>query len=255
MEYYQIIISAFLSLIILSLSIALYRSSKETQNLRKQLNNFKGQTEDELYSRGKFSELGLMSAGMTHEISNPLSIILGRITQLLRIEPSHDHKEEIKKGLQQIEKNAERISSILKSVREYIYKNDEQTEEFISLREILDSILVFYGQRLKNHSIELRLKDIDNVYVSGHKGQFEQALLNLISNSFDAIDKLNEKWIEISATKSGDSVQIFVKDSGFGIPASVREHMLEPFFTTKKNKGTGLGLSLVSGIAKKHGGN
>jgi C4-dicarboxylate-specific signal transduction histidine kinase len=254
MENYQIIISAFFILMTITLAFALFRKSKEANNLRDQLKQFKGQTDDELYSRGKFSELGLMSAGITHEISNPLSIIVGRITQLMRIDPSPEKKAELQKGLEQIKTNAERISSILKSVREYIYRNDEQTEDFISLREIINSVLMFYGQRLKNHGIELRLKDIENIYVSGHKGQFEQALLNLISNSFDAIDNLKEKWIEISAEKSGDNVQIFVKDSGFGIPAEVREHILDPFFTTKKNKGSGLGLSLVKGIAEKHGG-
>lgn len=214
------------------------------------MQSLRGESEDEMYGRGKFSELGLMSAGITHEISNPLSIISGRVTQLMRLTDS----PELQKGLKQIEENADRITRIIKAVREYIYRKEDLDEDYVSLKEIIDNVLVFYGQRLKNHGIDLRIKNIDRIYVRGHKGQYEQAILNLISNSFDAIDGLDEKWIEISAENHNDHVQIFVKDSGFGIPLEVREKMLEPFFSTKKGKGSGLGLSLVSGIAHKNGG-
>jgi C4-dicarboxylate-specific signal transduction histidine kinase len=254
MENYQTIIFSFFILLTGILIFALFKRTNEIKALKSQLKGFKGSSEDELLSRGKFSELGLMSAGITHEISNPLSIILGRITQLLRIDPSPGKKAELEKGLMQIKTNAERIGTIIESVREYIYRNDEQKEDFISLKELINNVLVFFGQRLKNHGVDLRFKDIEKVYVSGHKGQFEQALLNLITNSFDAIDDKKEKWIEISAVKHEDKVQILVKDSGHGIAEEVRSKMLEPFYTTKKNKGSGLGLSLVKGIAEKHGG-
>ena len=254
MENYQIIIYALLFIIITFLTLGLLMKSKEINNLKEQLTNIRGQSDGEIYGRGKFTELGLMSAGITHEISNPLTIILGRITKISRMELSSSNKQEIEKGLEQIKTNAERIASIIQSVRKYIYRNDEETEEYISLTEIINDVLVFYGQRLKNHGIELRLKNVEKVYVSGHKGQFEQALLNLISNSFDAIDNLDEKWIEISAMKTNDKVQIYIKDSGHGIPSEVRSKMLNPFYTTKTNKGSGLGLSLVKGIVQKHGG-
>ncbi len=254
MENYQIIIYTISFLLIVFLATGLCRKTNEVKNLKDQLNKARGQSDDELFGRGKFTELGLMSAGITHEISNPLSIIIGRITQLLRIELTADKKAEVEKGLLQIKSNAERIGTIIESVREYIYRNNEQTEDFISLEEMINNVLVFIGQRLKNHGVELRFKDIEQVYVSGHKGQFEQALLNLITNSFDAIDNQKEKWIEISATKSEDKVQIVVRDSGHGIAEEVRSKMLEPFYTTKKNKGSGLGLAFVKGIAEKHGG-
>ncbi len=254
MENYHIIIYIFLLILITSLSVGLFQKSKEANHLTEQLKKIQCQSEEELYHRGKFSELGLMSAGITHEISNPLTIILGHITQLSKMDFSPEKKPEFLKSLDQIKGNAERIASIIKSIREYIYRNDAQTEEFISLTEIIDKALVFYGQRLKNHGIDLRLKDVANIYISGHKGQFEQAILNLISNAFDAVDGLHEKWIEISAVKNDDNVEIYVMDSGRGISSEVRRNMLDPFYTTKKNKGSGLGLSLVRGIAKNHGG-
>ncbi len=254
MENYQIIIYTVSFILIISLAVGLLRQTKEARNLKEQLKNIRGQSDDELYGRGKFTELGLMSAGITHEISNPLTVILGRITKLSRTDLNSSNKPEIEKGLEQIKKNAEKIASIIQSVRDYIYRNDEVTEDYISLKEIINDVLVFYGQRLKNHGIELRFKNVENVYISGHKGQFEQALLNLITNSFDAIDNLKEKWIEISALKTDDNVQIYVKDSGHGIPSEIRNKMLDPFYTTKTKKGSGLGLTLVKGIAQKHGG-
>ncbi|MCM2349438.1 MAG: HAMP domain-containing histidine kinase [Bacteriovoracaceae bacterium] len=254
MENYQIIIYAVSFIIISFLGIGLVRKTNEAKNLKEQLKIIRGQSDDELFGRGKFTELGLMSAGITHEISNPLTVILGHVTRLSRMDLNDKNKPDIKKSLDQIKKNAERISSIIQSVREYIYRNDEETEEYISLTEIIHAVLVFYGQRLKNHGIEFRLKNVDKIYISGHKGQFEQALLNLISNAFDAVDNLDEKWIEVSAIKTNDNVQIYVRDSGQGIPSEIQSKMLNPFYTTKKNKGSGLGLSLVKAIAQKHGG-
>lgn len=232
-----------------------YRREKQCSiNFLKQLDSFKGQTDDEIYGRGKFSELGMMTAGITHEISNPLSVIVGKVSQMLKRDSYSLNPEDLKNGLELIQSNAERITTIINSVREYIYSNKDKNEDFISLKEIIDDVLVFYGQRLKNHGIKLHLNNINKVYLSGHKGQLEQAFLNLLSNSFDAVDNLPEKWIEISAVLTNENIQVYVKDSGHGIPKEVSSKMLDPFFSTKKEKGTGLGLSLIRGIAQKHGG-
>lgn len=243
-----------LSLTTLTLFVILRNNRREVRILKEKVTQFEGQSQEDLYGKGKFSALGTLSAGITHEISSPLTVILGRVTKLKRTKFSELKQEDYEKGLEQIDKQAERISTIIQSIREYIYRDEKSVEDVISLKEIIDNVLVFYGQRLKNHGIELRLKDIDTIYVSGHKGQYEQAILNLISNSFDAIDELPEKWIEITALKSDDGVQIIIRDSGTGISADIQKKMLEPFYSTKKEKGTGLGLTLVKGIAERHGG-
>ncbi len=226
---------------------------KKSRKLYQQLTKLTGQTDTDMYGMGKLSELGLMTAGITHEIGNPLAVIHGRSAQLLRSENFND-KDKVEKGLLQIKSSADRIATIIQSVREYIYRNEDSVEEFIPLQEIIDNVLVFCGQRLKNHGVELRIKDVKNKVVAGHKGQYEQAILNLINNSFDAIDHLTEKWIEVYATHAENKVQIFFIDSGKGIPVDVRDKMLDPFYSTKEGKGTGLGLTLVKGIAQNHGG-
>lgn len=247
---------AIISLLLTSsiLGFYLFKENKKSQTLERQIKNIRGENEKEVFGRGKFSELGLLVAGITHEISNPLSIILGRLTQMKRMKDSPEKDEKFQEGLVQIEKNVDRITKIIQSVRTYIYRDDERIDEYVSLREVIDNVLLFYGERLKNHGVELRLKDVDKVYVRGNKGQYEQALLNLISNAFDAVSALPEKWIEISASKDLETVDILVTDAGKGIPLAIRTKMLDPFFSTKNGKGTGLGLSLVSGIALKNGG-
>lgn len=255
MRNYNLFSYGAILILLISIGYAFILQKRETKKLRQQLKELIGKPSDDVNALGKFSEFGLIAAGMTHEISNPLSVILIKVGQLMKsVQSNERHPLDLEYGLNQIKSNAERIKTIIKSVREYIYQIEGSPEDFIPLREIIDNALVFYGQRLKNHGIELRLKNIDNVYISGQKGQYEQAILTLLSNSFDAIDHLPEKWIEISALNAKDNVQIIIKDSGPGIPVNVRQKMLEPFFTTKKDKGTGLGLSLVRGIAKNNGG-
>ena len=79
--------------------------------------------------------------------------------------------------------------------------------------------------------------------------------MNLFNNAFDAIEFLPDKWIELSGQETTDSVKLFVKDSGRGIPEDIAQRIMEPFFTTKKSgRGTGLGLALSKGIVEKHGG-
>lgn len=253
MEANELLLFILFPVIIGILLAALISEKRRGRRFTQQMTAYKGKSEEEMINMGKYSELGLMSAGIAHEISNPLSIILGRVEHLLKRAPTSD-KESLLKGVEQVQAQAERIAHIIQGWRKYIYRNESHIEDFISLKDIIDDVSIFCGQRLKNHGIELRLKNLDGIFVSGHKGQFEQAILNLITNSFDAIDHLSDKWIEISAKKSDDTIQIFFKDSGLGIPDDVQEKMLDPFFSTKQGKGTGLGLTLVRGIAQRHGG-
>ena len=211
--------------------------------------------EEDLLGKAKFFELGMMSAGIAHEINNPLTIIQARTTQLLRIYRNPDQQKELAHGLQQILYTTERIDRTIKGVRNVFYQQDQLPYERLELKSILDNVLVFCGQRLKNHGIELRMIDVEGVYLRGHEVQLEQVFVNLINNSLDAVDGLKEKWIEISTVKKAGYVDIYLKDSGDGIPSDVVDHMMEPFFSTKGNKGTGLGLTLISAILHKHAGN
>ncbi len=168
-------------------------------------------------------------------------------------DPAKQH--ELGEGLQQILYTSERINRTVQGIREFIRQDDKSPDQEIPLKKIIDDVLAFCGQRMKNHGVNLRFYNIDQFKVIGNKVQIEQIFLNLLNNAFDAIEFLSDKWIEISAHDANDKLQIFVKDSGLGIPAEIATKMMEPFYSTKDaGKGTGLGLALASGIAEKHGG-
>ncbi len=220
--------------------------------------HLKSMTEDrnsKLFQQSKYSELGMMSAGIAHEINNPLAVIQAKTTQLLRMYRDPAKQNELGEGLQQILYTSERINRTVQGIREFIRQNDSEPDQEIPLKKIIDDVLAFCGQRLKNHGVNLRFYDIEKFKVIGNKVQIEQIFLNLLNNAFDAIEFLPDKWIEISAHDGNEKLQIYVKDSGAGIPTEIAKKIMEPFYSTKDaGKGTGLGLALARGIAEKHGG-
>ena len=224
------------------------RHEKELESSLKERNQ-------QLLSQSKYSELGMMSAGIAHEINNPLAIIQAKVTQLLRIYRDPQKQKEMGEGLEQVLFTSERINRTIQGIREFVHQDERLPNEEIPLKTLIGDVLAFCGQRMKNHGISLRFYGIDQCSIRGHKIQLEQVILNLLNNSFDAIEFLPEKWIEISVQETGDRIQLFFKDSGPGIAPEIARRIMEPFFTTKSfGKGTGLGLAMAKGIIEKHGG-
>ena len=213
--------------------ILLIRENRQKKKVIADLAFYKSSVAQELLGKGKLSEMRIMAAGIAHEISNPLMIIAGHVQRLKRSRPS----EETGTSIEKIENSADRISKIIQGLRTYIYRTDE-TESFIPLKEMMEEVLLFCGQRLKNHSVSLKLLNLEGLFVKGHRGQFEQAILSIINNSLDAIDTQADKRIEIHADKAGDKVYIYFRDSGVEQPVEVRKN----------------GMPLVKAMAERFGG-
>ncbi len=244
-----------LGLLLLNLFLTKGRIRRIHSEYREKLEKMTKDRDTKLLSQSKYSELGMMSAGIAHEINNPLAVIQARTTQLLRMYRDPARQHELGEGLQQILFTSERINRTVQGIREFIRQDDKQPDQEIPLKKIIDDVLAFCGQRMKNHGVNLRLYNIEQFKVIGNKVQIEQIFLNLLNNAFDAIEFLPDKWIEISAHDAADKLLIYVKDSGTGIPPEIADRMMEPFYSTKDSgKGTGLGLALAKGIAEKHGG-
>jgi signal transduction histidine kinase len=210
---------------------------------------------EKFLGQSKFSELGMMSAGIAHEINNPLAVIQARTSQLLRIYRDPNRQKDVGEGLQQILFTSERINKTIQGVREFVHQDEASPAVEVTLRDLFEDVLAFCGQRMKNHGVNLRLYGLESFSVVGHKIQLEQVILNLLNNSFDAIEFLPDKWIEVSSHQKDGKIQLYFKDSGHGIPPEIASRIMEPFFSTKEiGKGTGLGLSLARGIVEKHGG-
>lgn len=229
---------------------------RDVTNLRKALETVERQKES-LFVSSKLSSLGEMSAGIAHEINNPLAVIMASTQQIRRIMASESIvSEELDKKTDKIIKTTERISRIISSMRSLSRQNDGDEFQKTSLAPVVADVLEICSEGLRHQNIEIKTIVDEKVEVNGHKGQLGQVILNLVNNARDAIATQENKWIEIQVKDNHQNqVVISVTDSGHGIPKELREKILQPFFTTKEvGKGTGLGLSLVRTIVMSHKG-
>lgn len=210
-----------------------------------------------LIASTKMAALGEMSGGIAHEINNPLTVIQARAFQLSQmVEANKIDPEKIKQASESISRTADKIARIIKSLRSFAREGTYDPFEVVSVKQIIEETLEFCKTRFYNHGVEVELEEIDpDLEVECRLVQIEQVLLNLLNNSFDAIQNLEEKWIRLSVKEHDDTLEIIVTDSGKGIPKEIAEKIMHPFFTTKEvGKGTGLGLSISEGIIRSHKG-
>lgn len=209
-----------------------------------------------LIESSRLSILGEMSAGIAHEINNPLAIISGRVevTKMI-LEDEKALTPIVEKQINEISKTIDRIAKIIRGLRAFARDASADEYELIQSDEIINQTLDLCVERLKEAQIDLRLKLDKNASIECNGIQISQILLNLISNSFDAIKDQKVKWIEINFDEKEGIAQFTVTDSGNGINPTFVEKIMNPFFTTKEvGKGTGLGLSIAAGLASSHGG-
>lgn len=209
-----------------------------------------------LITAAKMSSLGEMAGGIAHEINNPLSIIVMKANQMRRRLESDPHL--VAKGLDDLNKieiTANRIAKIIKGLRTFSRDSEKDPPQKNSLKEILDDTLELCYEKLKFKNIQLTSEIPADLLINCRPTQISQIFMNLVSNSMDAIEKLESPWIKITAQTENQNVKITIADSGPGIPRHIVTKMMQPFYTTKDiGKGTGLGLSISQSIAKDHGG-
>lgn len=247
---------------ILSFSLIIYLITTERNKLFNQiLADFEIiETErQKAIGSAKMAALGEMSSGIAHEINNPLAILQGNISIIKKeIQKNPEISEKILSKLNSSEATIERISKIIKGLKAFSRdsKDDDNFFDLIKLRQVLEDTLSFCESRFINHHVQF-IYDINewDLIIKGHSTQLSQVLLNLLNNSFDAIEFQEVKIIRLHVKVIDRNVQICVEDNGPGIPQAIQEKIMQPFFTTKEvGRGTGLGLSISQGIIKKHGG-
>lgn len=201
----------------------------------------------------KLASLGEMSAGIAHEINNPLAIIHGNAEMLSSPKMTH---EKIIKVKSKIQDNVERIKKIVDGLKKFSRKTTEVDFDYFSLQGTIDECLAMIIPKAKNNNVEIKISQLDQIDIYCDQIQIQQILINLINNSIDAVKDLELKWVEVYSQKKLDTIQIIVKDSGKGISQANLQKIFDPFYTSKGvGEGTGLGLSLSLGIAKDHNGN
>jgi PAS domain S-box-containing protein len=248
-------------------AVSSLRSGGEVQMLvavrdittRKQLEEDLETARVQAIASARLSALGMMAGGIAHEINNPLGIIHAMASDLTEMaeEGSATPKVVARKGTI-ISQTAERIASIVKSLRQISRQGAGDPLRPTPVAKIVSETLEICRAKFRANNVDLLLPPaIPDVNVPCREVQIAQALLNLLQNAFDAVsDQDSERWVRLEVENGDNSVVLSVIDSGPGIPAELRPHIGEPFFTTKPvGKGTGLGLSLSKTIAEEHGGN
>ncbi|MPY24579.1 ATP-binding protein [Shewanella sp. YLB-07] len=215
----------------------------------------------QLEQSAKLSSIGEMSAGIAHEINQPLGV-MRLYTDCMLLVQGHPSKinDMLEKNLMQIE----RISKIINHLR--LFSRDEQGEEreIIAVDWLIDQSLILISPELKLLSITLAV-NIQNKgqFILCNQVQLLQVLTNLLNNAKDAIIELESlalpqgigKLISINVQCRAERVLIEVSDTGVGVPSSLIRKIFQPFYTTKPvGSGTGLGLSICYGIIEQHAG-
>jgi PAS domain S-box-containing protein len=205
--------------------------------------------EEQLRRTERVAELGTLASGMAHEIGTPMNVILGRAEYLL----DRVKDEPVKKGLQTIIAQVERITRVMNQLLSFARRKPPQPGPLV-LQEVIENSLEMFHERLSNHRVQVSTHmDPDCPHVQADSDQMNQVLINLIMNAVHAMPEGGTLRIELGQER--DMVKLTVSDTGHGIPKEVVTKIFDPFFTTKEfGKGTGLGLTVVKGIIEEHHG-
>jgi C4-dicarboxylate-specific signal transduction histidine kinase len=212
----------------------------------------------QMVSSSRLTALGSMAGGIAHEINNPLAVIHASAANISRMaEFGSVQVPAVLKNSNRISQTAERISRIVRSLRHVAREGSADEFRETPAREIVNETLELCAERFRALNIHLGVSAIDPAAViSCREAQICQVLLNLLQNAYDElVDWEGDRWVKLDVTYCPGWVVFSVSDSGPGIAAENRAHIMEPFFTTKPmGKGVGLGLSISRSIALEHGG-
>jgi two-component system NtrC family sensor kinase len=251
---------------------------QRTSELNNSLNELKS-TQAQLIQQEKMASLGELTAGIAHEIQNPLNFVNnfsevnGELIKELKREVSTGNMQEVTAIADDIESNSEKINhhgkradAIVKGMLQHS-RTGSGIKEASDVNRLADEYLrlAYHGFKEKNKPFEAKIEsDFDSSVgkINVVPQDIGRALLNLINNAFYAVNErrkqnLNgyEPTVSVTTRKYNGKVEIRVEDNGTGIPQSILDKVFQPFFTTKPTgQGTGLGLSLAYDIVKAHGG-
>ncbi len=269
----------------LVIAVILYRNNKHKQAAKRKIeaayNNLKS-TQSQLIQAEKMASLGELTAGIAHEIQNPLNFVnnfsevnaelieelveevdKGNITAVKAI------ANDIKENEQKINHHGKRADAIVKGMLQHSRSSSGQKEP-TDINTLADEYLrlAYHGLRAKDKSFNATLKtefDESIGKINIIPQDIGRVILNLITNAFYAVNERKKSYepsamsyepmVTVSTKKINNKIEIKVADNGNGIPSSIKDKIFQPFFTTKPTgQGTGLGLSLSYDIVKVHGG-
>ena len=217
------------------------------------------ETNRQLLKTEKLASIGTLTAGIAHEINNPLTIILGYTGMLLK-DPDLESTGNpfFQKGIRHIDKAAIAIEKIVRDIKNYVRMNPDEVIK-INFNHTIQATLDLVSYLYRKNKITLNTSfSSRKIEIMGNPGSLQQVIMNLLSNAKDALEKIEEKEkvITVGTHVEEDMAVLTVEDNGCGIPHENINRIFEPFFTTKGiDRGTGLGLDIIRKIVEKMKGN
>ncbi len=219
------------------------RLSMELKTAREKMEE--AYTYTHLLQAEKLSSIGQISAGLAHELKNPMTT-LKMLFQAFKEQPDMTRED-----AEIISAEIEKIDNVLKNFLGFVKQKGAQFTE-VNLHELIELVLSLATYDIENSNIEVHMEMLENLpTVKADRALLEQVFLNLIINAVHAMPDGGK--IRIAGKADEMYTEVMIWDKGGGIPSDIQEKIFEPFFTTKED-GTGLGLSIAYNIVKSHGG-
>lgn len=219
--------------------------------------------ETQFVQAGKMATLGVMAAGMAHEINQPLNVIqicADFFLKMLNRGKTIDEND-LRAMAEDISANVQRATGVIRHVRDFARQSDV-VKNRVNINEPIRDVFKVLGHRIKAHQVKVDLDLAPDISpILAEHNRLEQVFINLVSNAVDAMDEKcektggGEKRLRIESKGENGRVVVCVSDTGTGMSEELRRKIMEPFFTTKKvGKGTGLGVSISYGIVRDYDG-
>ncbi len=210
--------------------------------------------EKEIVQSKRLASIGVLVAGVAHELNNPLNNI-SMLAQTYAEVYDGLSKEERVGFMERVDEETERLRVIIHNLLDYA-KPKEQHLARAATNQVIQKILALVQNMLDISNIKIKLalaEDLPDIYIDEH--QIQQVLVNMATNAIQAMGKGGELRIVSRYLPDDDDIEIEIGDNGKGIAPEFLDHIFDPFFTTKEESGTGLGLWVSYGIIKNHQGN
>jgi two-component system, NtrC family, sensor kinase len=205
---------------------------------------------DQTIQSEKLAEVGRLSAGIAHEINNPLSMVAYATELLKREQPLTGFQEEM---LDKIETEVERLKTLTGGLLSFS-SNRNTMNRMVNLNDLVNEVLKLLRFELQRKSIRLETEFSEVPVISADPNKLKQVVINLVMNAVQAMQGEGRVVLQTGINRD-DSLELLVKDDGPGIPEGLQEQVFVPFFTTKpEGEGTGLGLYICQNIIREHGG-
>lgn len=230
------------------------RHLQEEVEERKRAERTLREAQNGLMQAGKLAVIGQLSAGIAHELNQPLAALMTLSSNAVKYLERND-LDTTRVNLTRIGPLVERMGRLTGQLKTFVRKSSGDARS-VSLHKSIDNALYLLHQRLVKGQVDLDIRGLEpDLWVWCDPNRLEQVLVNLIGNALDAMEEQENRHLELSASREDARVRLEIRDNGPGLSEDTLKHIFEPFYTTKApGVGLGLGLPISAGIVRDFGG-